>query len=97
MTTLHPLRDFLVIKQDEAAQPSTAAGIITEVQKEDQRTRGVVVSKGPGVTREGKFVKTEIEVGTHIVFRDSFLLQREKIDGEEFIMMPETEVIGVLL
>lgn len=96
MTTLHPMKDILIIKMDKASQPKTAAGIITEVQEEECRTRGVVIAAGPGTYREGKWCPVEITVGAHVVFRDSYSIMREKIDGEEFLLMPETELVAVI-
>lgn len=96
MSTLHPLQDYLLIKRDESVEPTTAGGIIMEPGKEVQRTRGTVVSVGPGTWREGQFRKVEIEVGTHVVFKDGFLTQKEKVDGVEYLLIPETEIIGVL-
>lgn len=96
MTTLHPLRDYLLVKRDEAAQPKSAAGIITEVQEEVVRTRGVVLAVGPGDYRDGQFHKVDIEPGAHVVFRDSFAIIKETVDGTEYLLMPVGELVGIL-
>ena len=96
MTTLHPMTDYLLVKRDESSQPKSAAGIITEVQEEECRTRGVVLATGPGAYRDGRFCPVDIEVGTHVVFRDSYAIIKEKVHGEEFLLMPVTELVAVI-
>lgn len=96
MSSLHPMRDYLLVKRDEAEEATSQAGIITAMEKELPRTRGVVLKVGPGAWREGQFHKTQVAVGSHIVFRDSFQVVKEKVDGVEYLLMPETEVIALL-
>jgi chaperonin GroES len=55
-----------------------------------------VVAAGPGkIAEDGKLIKLDVKVGDHILFA-KYAGTEVKVDGEEFLLMREEEILGVL-
>jgi chaperonin GroES len=92
---LRPLYDRLVIRRVEA-QETLQNGIIIPDSAKEKPQEGEVVAVGKGKRLEdGKLIALDVQVGDRILF-GKYAGSEIKIDGEEFLILREDEVLGVL-
>ena len=91
-----PLADRLIIKEeDESKERKTASGIIIPVTvNEDKGGKvGEVLAIGPGRIEDGKVIPVSVKVGNKVLFQWG---DKVKIEGEEYYIVKESEVLAVL-
>jgi chaperonin GroES len=92
---LRPLYDRLVIKRVEE-QETIKGGIIIPDSAKEKPQEGEVMAVGNGKRLDdGKLVALDVKVGDRILF-GKYSGSEIKLDGEEYIIMREDEVLGVL-
>ena len=90
-----PLHDRIVVRRIEA-DAKTKGGIIIPDTVKEKPQEGEVVAVGPGARDEnGKLTPTELKPGERILF-GKWSGSEIKIDGEELLIMKETDVMGVI-
>src|SRR5580704_3329683 len=90
-----PLHDRVVVRRIEA-DAKTKGGIIIPDTVKEKPQEGEVVAVGPGGRDEnGKITPTELKPGERILF-GKWSGTEVKIDGEELLIMKETDVMGVI-
>ena len=90
-----PLHDRVVVRRIEA-EAKTKGGIIIPDTVKEKPQEGEVVAVGPGARDEnGKLAPTELKPGERILF-GKWSGTEVKIDGEELLIMKETDVMGVI-
>ncbi|HTT25043.1 MAG TPA: co-chaperone GroES [Candidatus Binatia bacterium] len=95
MAKFTPLHDRILVRRVEEAT-TTRGGIIIPDSAKDKPQEGEVVSAGTGrINDEGKTFPLAVKEGDRILF-GKYAGTEIKIDGEEFIIMKEDEVLGVL-
>jgi chaperonin GroES len=94
-TKLTPLHDRIVIRRVEEAETTRGGIIIPDIAK-DKPQEGEVIAVGPGKSNdEGKVFPLQVKAGDRILF-GKYAGTEIKIDGEDFLIMREEEVLGVL-
>jgi chaperonin GroES len=94
-TKLTPLHDRIVIRRVEEAE-TTRGGIIIPDSAKDKPQEGEVIAAGRGKTNdEGKTYPLDVKAGDRILF-GKYAGTEIKIDGEDFLIMREEEVLGIL-
>jgi len=94
-TKFTPLHDRILVRRVEEAD-TTRGGIIIPDSAKDKPQEGEVVSVGKGkISEEGKVRPLDVKEGDRILF-GKYSGTEIKIDGEDFIIMREEEVLGVL-
>lgn len=88
-----PMFDNVVIKRDEGKSKTEGGILLPDTAKEEPK-RGTVMAAGPGVHRDGTFIETKLKIGQKVLFAP-FAGNTVKIDGQELIVMKESEVFGV--
>jgi chaperonin GroES len=92
---VRPLRDRLLVKRVEEQEQKIGGIIIPDTAKEKPQ-QGKVVAAGNGrVTDEGKTLPLDVKAGDTILF-GKYAGTEIKIDGEEFLILREDEVLGVV-
>ena len=92
---LKPLLDRVVIKRIEEENKTTGGIIIPDTAKEEP-SQGVIVSVGPGGRDEaGHEIPMTLKVGDRVLF-GKWSGTEVKIEGEDLVIMKESEVFGVL-
>jgi chaperonin GroES len=92
---LRPLQDRIVVKR-VAEETTTKGGIIIPDTAKEKPAEGKVVAVGNGkVADDGKRVALEIKTGDRILF-GKYSGTEVKIEGEEFLIMREDDVLGVI-
>ncbi len=92
---LRPLQDRLLVQRVEE-ETTTKGGIIIPDTAKEKPAEGKVVAVGNGkVSDDGKRIALEIKKGDRILF-GKYSGTEVKIDGEEYLIMREDDVLGVI-
>ena len=90
-----PLHDRVVIRRVEEAT-KTAAGIIIPDTAKEKPMQGEVIAVGPGGRDEkGKIVLLDVKPGDRVLF-GKWSGTEVKIDGEDLVIMKESDIFGVI-
>ena len=90
-----PLHDRVVVKRIDA-EAKSAGGIIIPDTAQEKPSQGEVVAVGPGGRDEaGKLIPIDIKVGDRVLF-GKWSGTEVKIDGEDLLIMTESDILGVL-
>jgi chaperonin GroES len=93
--TFRPLHDRVVVKRVEE-DTKTAGGIIIPDTAKEKPQQGEVVSVGPGARDEqGKVVALEVKPGDRVLF-GKWSGTEVKIDGQDLLIMKESDILGIL-
>jgi chaperonin GroES len=93
--TFRPLHDRILIRRIEAEE-KTAGGIIIPDTVKEKPQEGEVVAAGPGARDEsGRLLKLDVEVGNRVLF-GKWSGTEIVLDGEELLIMKESDVMGVI-
>ncbi len=90
-----PLHDRVVVRRIEADQ-KTAGGIIIPDTAKEKPQEGEVLAVGPGARDEsGKLQALDVKAGDRVLF-GKWSGTEVKIDGEDLLIMKESDIMGVL-
>ncbi len=94
-TKLTPLHDRVLVRRIEEGETVRGGIIIPDTAKEKPQ-EGEVISVGKGkISEEGKVRPLDVKAGDRILF-GKYAGTEIKIDGEEFLIIREEEVLGIL-
>ena len=94
-TKLTPLHDRILVRRIEEGE-SVRGGIIIPDTAKEKPQEGEVIAVGKGkVNEEGKVRPLDVKAGDRILF-GKYSGTEIKLDGEEFIIMREEEVLGIV-
>ena len=92
---IRPLHDRLIVRRLEEGEQKVG-GIIIPYSAREKPQQGKVIAVGNGrVNDEGTRVPLDVKVGDRILF-GKYTSQEVKLDGEEYLIMREDEVLAVL-
>ena len=92
---VRPLHDRILVRRMEEDE-KTAGGIIIPDSAKEKPQRGEIVATGKGrVTEDGKTLPLEVKSGDKVLF-SKYAGTELKLDGSEFLMMREEDVLGVM-
>jgi chaperonin GroES len=95
MKRFRPLHDRVVVKRVDAEQ-KTKSGIIIPDTAQEKPQEGEVVAVGPGGRDEaGKLIPIDLKAGDRVLF-GKWSGTEVKIDGEDLLIMKESDIMGVL-
>ena len=90
-----PLHDRVVVKRIEAEEKSKGGIIIPDTAKEKPQ-EGEIVAVGPGGRDEnGKLIAMDVKAGDRVLF-GKWSGTEVKLDGEDLLIMKESDILGVL-
>src|SRR5712672_3419299 len=90
-----PLHDRVLVKRIDA-EDKTAGGIIIPDTAKEKPSQGEILSVGPGGRDEaGKLIPIDPKVGDRVLFVNCSC-NEVKLDGEELLIMKESDIMGVL-
>ena len=93
--TFRPLHDRVVIRRVEEEEKSRGGIIIPDTARE-KPMEGEIVAAGPGARGDdGKLQPLDVKPGDRVLF-GKWSGTEVKIDGEDLIIMKETDILGVL-
>jgi chaperonin GroES len=92
---IKPLGDRVIVKAKEAEE-TTRGGIILPDTAKEKPIEGTIVAVGEGkTTDDGKLVKLIVKVGD-VVLYGKYSGTEVKIDGEEYLIMRESDIYGIV-
>ena len=95
MAQIRPLHDRVIV-QRLAEEERTRGGIIIPDTAKEKPQKGKIVSTGKGkITEDGKLLPLEVKPGDEVLF-GKYAGTEFKVEGEEFIMMREDDIYGVI-
>ena len=90
-----PLHDRVVVKRVEE-DTKTKGGIIIPETAQEKPMQGEIIAVGPGARDEsGKLVPLDVKKGDNVLF-GKWSGTEVKIDGDELLIMKESDIMGVL-
>ena len=94
-TKFRPLHDRVVVRRIEADM-KTKGGIIIPDTAQEKPSQGEIVAVGPGGRDEaGKLIPIDLKVGDNVLF-GKWSGTEVKLDGEDFLIMKESDIMGVI-
>src|SRR5881275_3796386 len=91
-----PLHDRVLVRRVEAEE-KTAGGIIIPDTAKEKPMEGEIVSVGPGARGEdGKIQPLDVKPGDRVLF-GKWSGTEVKLDGEELMIMKESDILGILV
>jgi chaperonin GroES len=94
-TKVRPLHDRIIVQRLEEAEQKVGGIIIPDSAKEKPQ-QGKVIAVGKGrIEKDGKVTPLDVKEGDTVLF-GKYSGQEIKLDGDEFLIMREEEVLGVI-
>ncbi len=95
-TNITPLHDRVIIKRIEDSVNQTAGGLFIPDSAKEKPQEGEVIAAGQGKYKEdGTRQSLDVKAGDRVLF-GKYSGSEIKLDGEEFIIMREDEILGVI-
>jgi chaperonin GroES len=92
---IRPLHDRVIVERIEE-EAKTAGGLIIPDTAKEKPQQGMIIAVGKGkVTEDGKLLGMDVKVGDKILF-GKYSGTEIKIEGKEYLMMREDDVLGVV-
>jgi len=92
---IRPLHDRVIVKRLEEERKS-AGGIVIPDNAAEKPDQGEVIAVGPGKkTEEGKLVPMDVKVGDRVLF-GKYTGTSVKVEGTEYLVMREEDIMGVV-
>ena len=93
---IKPLGDRVLIKRLEGDEEKTDGGIIIPDTAKEKPTRGTIIAVGEGARNEkGERIPFDVKEGDEVIF-SKYGGNEVKIDGEEYQIMRESDIYGVV-
>ncbi|MFC3282567.1 co-chaperone GroES [Litchfieldella rifensis] len=93
---IRPLHDRVVVRRVEEEQ-KTSGGIVLPGNAQEKPTRGEVLAVGNGrILENGEVRPLDVKVGDTVIFKEGFGVEKQKIDGEEVLIMNESDILAVV-
>jgi len=95
-TSFTPLHDRILVRRLEEGEIKLSSGIIIPDSAKEKPQEGKVIAVGKGKSNdEGKVFPLDVKAGDNILF-GKYSGTEIKLDGEEFLIMREEEVLGII-
>ena len=95
-TNIKPLHDRVIIRRIEDSTDKTAGGLFIPDTAKEKPQEGEVIAAGEGKYKEdGTRQQLDVKAGDRVLF-GKYSGSEIKLDGEEFIIMREDEILGVI-
>lgn len=92
---IQPLQDRVIVKAKEAEE-TTKGGIILPDTAKEKPIEGTIVAVGEGkVSDDGKLTKLTVKVGDLVLY-GKYSGTEIKVDGEEYLIMRESDIYGII-
>ena len=92
---LRPLHDKVLVKRTEEEE-TTAGGIVLPGSAAEKPSQGKVIAVGPGRRQDnGELIAPDVKAGDLVIF-GQYGGNEVKIDGEEYLILSEGDIFGVI-
>ncbi|MBX3288640.1 MAG: co-chaperone GroES [Acidobacteria bacterium] len=95
-TTIKPLHDRVIIRRLDESAEKTAGGLFIPDSAKEKPQEGEVIAAGDGKYKEdGTRQALDVKAGDRVLF-GKYSGSEIKLDGEEFLIMREDEILGII-
>lgn len=93
---IKPLADRVIVKPSDAAESTTAGGIIIPDTAKEKPQEGEIVAVGPGkVDDNGKAIAMNVKVGDKVLY-SKYGGTELKFEGDEYLIMGEDQILAII-
>ncbi len=94
--TIRPLHDRVILKRTEQ-ETKSAGGIVLTGSAAEKSTRGEIIAVGKGrILDNGEVKPLDVKVGDIVIFSEGYGLKTEKIEGQEVLILSESDILAVV-
>ena len=93
-TKIRPLQDRVIVKRTDESEQMRGGLYIPDTAKEKPQ-EGEVIAAGPGKVENGNKIELTVKVGDKVLF-GKYSGTEVKLDGEEFLIMREDDILGII-
>lgn len=94
--TIRPLHDRVILKRTEQ-ETKSAGGIVLTGSAAEKSTRGEVIAVGNGrILDNGEVKPLAVKVGDIVIFSEGYGLKTEKLEGQEVLILSESDILAVV-
>ena len=94
--SIRPLHDRIILKRTEQ-ETKSAGGIVLTGSAAEKSTRGKVIAVGNGrILENGEVRPLDVKVGDTVIFSEGYGLKTEKIEGEEVLILSESDILAIV-
>jgi len=91
---IQPLADHVLIKPIEETEEKTKSGLYVPDTAKERPQEGQVLAVGPGAVNDrGEIIPMAVAVGDKVIFK-KYAGNSIKFDGEEYLILPEKDVLA---
>ncbi len=93
---IRPLHDKLIVER-LAVENKSEGGIVLTSKSAQKSNRGKVLAVGKGrLLDSGERAALEVKVNDQIIFNDGYGVKTEKVDGREYLILSESDVLAIV-
>ncbi|WP_432455912.1 MULTISPECIES: co-chaperone GroES [unclassified Agarivorans] len=93
---IRPLHDRVIIKRKDQESKS-AGGIVLTGSAAEKSSRGEILAVGKGrMLENGELLALDVKVGDTVIFNEGYGTKTEKVDGEEVLIMSESDILAIV-
>lgn len=93
---IRPMQDRIIVERVEEETKTAGGIIIPDTVSKEKPQEGKVVAAGKGkMTPEGKVLPLDVKVGDRVLF-GKYAGSEIKVDGKEYLIMREDDILGVI-
>jgi len=93
---IRPLHDRVIVKRLDVESKS-AGGIVLTGSAAEKSTRGEILAVGTGrILDNGDVKPLAVKVGDTVIFNEGYAVKKEKLDGQEVLIMSETDILAIV-
>jgi len=94
--SIRPLYDRVIVKRKDQ-ESTSAGGIVLTGSAAEKSTRGEIIAVGNGRILENGDVKPlDVKIGDTVIFSEGYGVKTEKLDGEEVLIMSESDILAIV-
>ncbi|WP_417761658.1 co-chaperone GroES [Shewanella sp.] len=93
---IRPLHDRVIVKRLEV-EATSAGGIVLTGSAAEKSSRAEVLAVGHGrILENGEVRPLDVKVGDVVIFNEGYGVKKEKIDGEEVLILSESDLMAIV-
>ena len=93
---IRPLHDRVIVKRLDI-ESTSAGGIVLTGSAAEKSTRGEILAIGNGrLLDNGEVKPLDVKIGETVLFKDGYGVETQKIDGEEVLIMSESDILAII-
>ena len=94
MASIQPLGDRVVVRA-QAAEEKTASGLFIPDTAKEKPQKGTIIAAGPGRVENGTKIDMTVKKGDTVLY-GKYSGTEISLDDEEYLIMRETDILGIL-